>query len=77
MVALTVVGIVGALQLPLDFWPVVQEPEVDISVPYAGSHPLEGLREIARPIEEELAAIPGIKSIEAWVNKVKPSNQMP
>jgi HAE1 family hydrophobic/amphiphilic exporter-1 len=61
LTSLTVLGAVAVFQLPLGFMPAVQEPEIDIEVPYPGSHPLEGLRQIVRPIEEEVATIPGIK----------------
>ena len=63
LVCVTVLGAVALFYLPLGFMPVVQEPEVDINVPYPGSHPLEGLRQVVRPIEEEVAAIPGVKGI--------------
>ncbi len=62
LVCLTVLGTVAVFHLPLDFMPVVQEPEVDVEVPFPGSHPLEGLREVVRPIEEEVATIPDVKS---------------
>lgn len=65
LVCLTVLGTVAVGYLPLAFMPVVAEPEVDISVPYPGSHPLETLRQIVEPIEEEVASIPNVKSIYA------------
>ena len=52
LVCLTVLGAVAIKFLPLGFLPIVQEPEIDIFVPFPGSHPLEGLREVVRPIEE-------------------------
>jgi len=67
LVALVVLGIVSAFQLPLGFWPTVERPEIQVTIPFPGSHPLEGLREIAEPIEEELAAIPDIEGIESDV----------
>ena len=63
LVSLTVLGAVSVFLLPLDFMPEVAEPEVDIAVPFPGSHPLEGLRLVVRPIEEEVATIPGVKTI--------------
>ena len=68
LVCLTVLGTVAIAFLPLGFMPVVKEPEVDVEVPFPGSHPLEGLREVVRPIEEEVAAIPEVKNIWAWAN---------
>ena len=68
LVCLTVLGTVAVFYLPLGFLPIVQEPEVDVNVPFPGSHPLEGLREVVRPIEEEIATIPDVKLIYAWSN---------
>ncbi len=68
LVCLTVLGTVSVFFLPLGFMPIVQEPEIDVFVPFPGSHPLEGLREVVRPIEEEIATIPDVKSIFSWSN---------
>jgi HAE1 family hydrophobic/amphiphilic exporter-1 len=68
LVCLTVLGTVAIFFLPLGFMPIVEEPEMDVFVPFPGSHPLEGLREVVRPIEEEIATIPDVKSIFSWSN---------
>jgi len=68
LVCLTVLGTVAIAFLPLGFMPIVREPEIDVEVPFPGSHPLEGLREVVRPIEEEIATIPDVKTIFAWSN---------
>jgi HAE1 family hydrophobic/amphiphilic exporter-1 len=68
LVCLTVLGAVAVFYLPLGFMPVVQEPEIDVWVPFPGSHPLEGLRQVVRPIEEEVATIPDVKLIYGWAN---------
>ena len=46
LLSLTVLGTVAVFLLPLDFMPVVNEPEIDIEIPFPGSHPLEALREV-------------------------------
>ena len=63
LVCLTVLGTVALFRIPLGYMPVIQEPEVDVEVPYPGAHPLEVLREVVRPIEEEVATIPGVSGI--------------
>ena len=68
LVSLMVLGFVAIFRLPLDFMPAVEEPGIEIEVPFPGSHPLEGLRDIIKPIEEEVATIAGVKSIQAWSN---------
>jgi len=63
LLSLTVLGTVAIFRLPLDFMPMIKEPEVDVEVPFPGSHPLETLREVALPIEEEIATIPDVKRL--------------
>lgn len=65
LLCLAVLGGVALLRLPMGFIPLVDEPEVDVEVPWPGCHPLEGLREVARPLEEELAAIPAVKHVRS------------
>jgi HAE1 family hydrophobic/amphiphilic exporter-1 len=64
LLSLMVVGLVAVQRLPLGFLPEVTEPEIGVEVSFPGSHPLEVSREILEPLEEELAGIPGIKSLE-------------
>jgi HAE1 family hydrophobic/amphiphilic exporter-1 len=65
LLSLTVLGVVSLFLLPLDFMPVINEPEIDIEVPFPGSHPLESLREVVQPLEDEIATIPDVKQIHA------------
>lgn len=65
LVSLMVLGCVAIFQLPLGFMPLIAEPEVKIEVPLPGSHPLESLREVVLPIEEEVATIPGVKRMRS------------
>ena len=67
LLSLTVLGTVAVFLLPLDFMPVVNEPEIDIEIPFPGAHPLEALREVVEPMEEEIATIPDVKRILAWM----------
>jgi HAE1 family hydrophobic/amphiphilic exporter-1 len=64
LVSLMVLGTVAAFRLPLDYMPLIAEPEVDVEVPFPGSHPLETLREVVEPLEAEIATIPDVRSIE-------------
>jgi len=59
-----VLGVVAVKEMPVDFLPVVERPEVEVQVPFPGSHPLEALDEVARPIEEEIATIPAVQRIQ-------------
>ena len=63
LLCLTVLGVVAVTQIPISFMPTIDAPEIDVNVPNPGSHPLENLRQIVQPIEEEVALIPGVKNI--------------
>jgi HAE1 family hydrophobic/amphiphilic exporter-1 len=63
LLSLVVMGSVAIFRLPIDFLPLLSEPEIDVEVSFPGSHPLETLREVAMPIEEELATIPDVARI--------------
>lgn len=65
LLSLTVLGTVAVFMLPLDFMPIINEPEIDIEIPFPGAHPLEALREVVEPIEEEIATIPDVRRILA------------
>ncbi|TDI45095.1 MAG: efflux RND transporter permease subunit, partial [Acidobacteria bacterium] len=65
LISLLVLGAVAIPHLPLDFMPLVERPFINVVVPFPGSHPLEGLRKVVEPLEEELATISGVESITA------------
>lgn len=63
LVSLVVLGAVATVELPLGFVPVLDEPQVNVDAPFPGAHPLEALREVGKPIEEEVAQIPGVRGV--------------
>ncbi len=65
LVSLMVLGVVAIFRLPLDFMPIVEPPFVIVQVPYPGSHPLENLRQIVEPLEEEVATVSELKNLFA------------
>lgn len=65
LLCLAVLGGVALFRLPMGFIPLVDEPRVTVEVPWPGCHPLEGLREVARPLEEELSTIPEVKRVRS------------
>ncbi len=64
-VSMMAVGLVASRLLPLEYFPELDVPFLGINIPYAGSAPGEVEREIARPVEEVLATISGIKRLES------------
>ena len=65
LLSLVVLGGVALDRLPLDYWPKIEEPFVEVTVSYPGSHPLEMLRQVAKPIEEEIARIPDLREVSS------------
>ena len=64
-VSMTVIGLLAAFRLPLEYMPDIQAPFLFIDVPYPGSTPAEIERTIARPIEEALSTLTGIQSMNS------------
>lgn len=64
-VSMTVIGLIAAFRLPLEQFPSLDVPFIAVSLPYPGSTPAEVERTIARPVEEALATLPGIKRMRS------------
>jgi HAE1 family hydrophobic/amphiphilic exporter-1 len=64
-VSLFVIGLIAAVRLPLELFPEVTPPFIYVSLPYAGSTPKEVERSLLRPVEDALATMSGIKSMES------------
>lgn len=63
--ALMVLGVVSVTRLKLDFLPQIDFPFLGVFVPYPNAVPAQVEKEIARPIEEILATLGGVKHIES------------
>lgn len=64
-VSMTVIGLLAAFRLPLEYMPDIEVPFLFINVPYPGSTPAEIERTITRPIEEALSTLTGIQSMNS------------
>ena len=64
-VSLVVIGLIAAIRLPLEAMPEVTAPFIFVQLPYPGSTPEEVERNVVRPVEEALATMSGIKSMNA------------
>ena len=62
---MTLIGVMGARQLPLEFLPDIEFPGLFVVVPYRNSTPEEVERRITRPVEEALATLSGIERMES------------
>lgn len=64
-VSMVVIGLIAAFRLPLEAQPEATAPFFFVQLPYAGSTPEEVERNLVRPVEEALATMSGIKSMNA------------
>jgi len=58
-----VIGGIAMARLPLAFLPNVDIPTIAISIPYPNSNPTQIEKTIAKPVEEVLATLPGVKRL--------------
>ncbi|HET7041208.1 MAG TPA: efflux RND transporter permease subunit, partial [Gemmatimonadales bacterium] len=63
MLALVVGGIISLLKLKLDEFPDVAPPYVSVAIPYPGASPDIVEKEVLDPIEEQIAGISGVKTV--------------
>ncbi|MDI1253452.1 efflux RND transporter permease subunit [Thermomonas sp.] len=64
-VSLVVIGLIAGFRLPLEAQPESSPPFFFVQLPYQGSTPEEVERNLVRPVEEAIATMPGIKSMNA------------
>lgn len=64
-VAILLFGLASSRLLPLEMFPGIDIPQVNIEVPYKGSTPAEVERDITRVLEESLATMSGIEEIRS------------
>lgn len=64
-VSMVVIGLIASFRLPLESQPEASAPFFFVQLPYPGSSPEEVERNLVRPVEEALATMSGIKSMNA------------
>ncbi|TWT23467.1 efflux RND transporter permease subunit [Luteimonas marina] len=67
-VSMVAIGLIASFRLPLEAEPEATIPFFFVSLPYPGSTPEEVERNIVRPVEEALATMSGIKSMNSRAN---------
>jgi hydrophobic/amphiphilic exporter-1 (mainly G- bacteria), HAE1 family len=65
LVSIVVLGGIAAFRLPLAYLPEIDVPFIGVQIPYPNSNPQQVEKEIVRPVEEMLATIPGVKTLNA------------
>lgn len=67
LIAILVVGIVAYQKIPIELLPSgFNPPFMGVWIPYPNANPQEVEEQIARPIEEEVRTIPGLKKVETY-----------
>ncbi len=64
-IAIALIGVIATWLLPLELFPDIRFPGIQITIPYAGSTPEEVEQLITRPAEEAIATLSGIKEIRS------------
>jgi HAE1 family hydrophobic/amphiphilic exporter-1 len=67
-VSMVAIGLIASFRLPLEAEPEASIPFFFVSLPYPGSTPEEVERNLVRPVEEALATMPGIESMNSRAN---------
>ena len=65
-VAILLFGMAATRLLPLEMFPGIDIPQINVNVPYRGSTPAEVEREITQVLEESLATMTGIDRMRSW-----------
>ena len=65
LLGVMVIGFIAMLRLPLAFLPQVDVPFIGIVIPYPNSNPTQIEKEIAKPVEEALATLSGVKKMRS------------
>jgi len=65
LLSILVFGGIALTRLPLAFLPEVDVPFIGVQIPYPNSNPLQIEKEIAKPVEEVLATLSGIKRLSS------------
>ncbi|MDF0534289.1 efflux RND transporter permease subunit [Shewanella sp. A32] len=64
-IAILLFGMAAARLLPLEMFPGIDIPEIDVQVPYKGSSPAEVERDITNVLEESLATMGGVDELKS------------
>ncbi len=65
LLSILVVGGIAFARLPLAFLPTLDAPFIGIEIPYPNSNPTQVEKEIAKPVEEILSTLQGVKKLRS------------
>ena len=65
LVSVVVLGGIAVSRLPLAYLPKVDFPSIQVEIPYPNSNPTQIEKEIAKPVEEVLSTLSGVKKLRS------------
>ncbi|MFQ5524809.1 MAG: efflux RND transporter permease subunit [Thermoanaerobaculia bacterium] len=65
LISILVIGGIALARLPLAYLPEVDAPFIMVQVPYPNANPQQIEKEILKPVEEVLATMPGVKTLNS------------
>jgi hydrophobic/amphiphilic exporter-1 (mainly G- bacteria), HAE1 family len=65
LISVLVVGGIAVTRLPLAYLPEIDVPFIGVEIPYPNSNPTQIEKEIAKPVEEVLATLAGVKKLRS------------
>jgi len=65
LVSIIVLGSIAVSRLPLAYLPEIDVPFIHVEVPYPDSNPTQVEKEIAKPVEEVLSTLSGVKRLSS------------
>ncbi len=65
LISVLVMGGIALARLPLAFLPEVDAPFIGVEIPYRNSNPQQVEKEIVKPVEEILATLSGVKTLNS------------
>ncbi|MGD8374853.1 MAG: efflux RND transporter permease subunit [Acidobacteriota bacterium] len=65
LVSVMVIGGIALVRLPLAYLPEIDVPYIGIRIPYPNSNPTQVEKEVAKPVEEVLATLAGVKTMRS------------
>ncbi len=65
LIAGVVMGVFSYFRMPVDYFPSIEFPIVVVTTIYPGANPTEIQDQVTKPLEEELATIAGIDTVQS------------
>ncbi|MDH3745893.1 MAG: efflux RND transporter permease subunit, partial [Acidobacteriota bacterium] len=65
LISVVVLGGIALVRLPLAYLPEVDAPFIGVQIPYRNSNPQQVEKEVVKPVEEILATLSGVKTLNS------------